>query len=87
MLYYADYSPGSSGCALVAVDLKTGKQMWKSGLQGLGPIAHTRYRNSVTLEPTDDALLVHGQESAGNYVEYVDKKSGKTVGHKVFKDK
>jgi hypothetical protein len=29
-------------------------------------------------------ILVRGNESAGKYIEYVDAKTGKTVGHKVF---
>ena len=30
------------------------------------------------------AVLVGGNEAAGKYIEYVDAKTGKTVGHKVF---
>jgi len=84
-LYRADYSPISSGCAVIAVDLKTGKDLWTVNLKGLGPIDHSKYHNRVWMEPVDDsAFAVYGHESAGRYVELIDSKSGKTLGHKVF---
>jgi outer membrane protein assembly factor BamB len=84
-VYYADFHPSASGCAVVAFDLATGKEVWKTHLKGLGPIAHTQYSNRVTLDlPRDDALRVYGNESAGKYVEYLDLRTGKTVGDKVF---
>ena len=50
ILYYADFSPARTGCALVAYDLKKGKQLWKAALKGLGPISHFRYHNAVNLD-------------------------------------
>ena len=41
----------------------------------------------MQLDLDGDAVRVFSQESAGKYVEYVDLKDGKTVGHKVFTDK
>jgi hypothetical protein len=85
VLYHADFSSHSTGCAVVAYDLKARKQLWRAKLKGLGPISHFRYFNSVRLEAVDGkALAVYGQESAGQYVEFVSLKSGKTVGHKKF---
>jgi hypothetical protein len=85
VLYRADYTPISSGCAIIAVDLKSGKDLWSVSLKGLGPIDHSKYRNRVWMEPVDDSVLtVYGHESAGRYVELVDWKTGKTLGHKVF---
>jgi hypothetical protein len=84
VLYYADFSPSATGCSLVAFDLGAKKQLWKTPLKGLGPIAHFRYSNRVTLDLDGTALRVYGKESAGRYVEYVDRKTGKTVGHKQF---
>ncbi|HEX3147963.1 MAG TPA: hypothetical protein VHR66_07750 [Gemmataceae bacterium] len=83
-LFYADYHRMSSGCTLVALDFGTGKQLWKANLKGLGPIEHTKYFNLVTLEVDDVAIKVLSKESAGRYVEFVDRESGKTLGHKVF---
>jgi hypothetical protein len=85
VLYYADYNPYSDGCAVVAYDLANKKQLWKTNLQALGGIDHTKYHNTVEMDFDGDALRVYGDESAGKYVEYVDVKEGKTVGHKIFK--
>jgi hypothetical protein len=86
VVYYADFTPYSNGCAVIAYDLKAKKQLWKTDLKGLGPIDHKKYRNEVILELKDDVIRVLGQESAGKYVEYVDLKSGKTVANRVFKE-
>jgi hypothetical protein len=83
VVYYADFSQAASGCVVIAYDLGTKKQLWKTNLKGLGPIGHTRYRNRVTLDIKDDAVHVLGNEAAGKYVEYLDLKTGKTVGHKI----
>jgi hypothetical protein len=87
VLYYADFIAISSGCTVIAYDLERGKQLWKTNLKGLGPIGHSKYRNAVMLEVDREVVTVVGKESAGKYLEYVDVKSGTTVGNRVFKDK
>jgi hypothetical protein len=87
VVYYADFSAGSSGCRVIAYNLKEKKQLWKTDLKGLGPISHFRYRNAVILDIKDDAVHILGNESAGQYVEYLDPKTGKTVGNRVFDKK
>jgi hypothetical protein len=67
---------------VVAVDLKTGKRLWKTNLQGLGPIAHTKYRNRVIIEVDDRRVTVYGNESSGRYVEQLDPRTGKTLANK-----
>lgn len=84
VLYCAAFHPNVSGCSLVAFDLAARKQLWKTHLKGLGPISHSKYYNRVTLDLEGTALRVYGKEFAGRYVEYVDRKSGKAVGHKKF---
>ena len=84
ILYYADYHPSATGCSLVAYDLANKKELWKTPLKGLGPIPHFDYDNRVVVESAGEAVKVLGKESAGKYVEFVDLKTGKTVGHKVF---
>jgi len=87
VLFYADYFQGSEGCAIVGYDLKQQKQLWKTHLQGIERfVPHSGYANEVYIEPVGDTILVHGNEGAGKYIEYVDRKTGETVGHKVFKD-
>lgn len=88
VLYYTDFHPHSSGCAVVAFDLNSKKQLWRTDLKGLGGIDHSKYFNDVRLDVLDDRTVrVFGQETAGKYVEIVDRVSGKTVGHKVFDEK
>jgi hypothetical protein len=90
VLYYADYSHSGTGCALVAYDLIARKQMWKTDLEGIGPIDHSRYTNQVIVQMAPGSILaprtilVRGNEAAGKYIEYVDTKTHKTVGHKIF---
>jgi hypothetical protein len=87
VVYYADYAPYSSGCAVVAYDLQAKKTLWRTNLKGLGPIDHSKYGNAVILDIKEDAVHILGNEPAGRYVEYLDLKTGKTVGHKVFNQK
>lgn len=84
VLFYTDHHPNSSGCAVVAFDLRAEKQLWKTQLTGLGPIAHSKYRNRVNIAADGKVVRVYGLESAGGYVEFVDRKSGKTVGSRKF---
>jgi hypothetical protein len=85
VLYFADFNPSSSGCALVAFDLADKKELWKTHLKGLGPIEHTKYSNRVALDFVGNAVKVLGHEAAGDYIEFVDLKTGKTAGHKIFR--
>ena len=87
IVYYADYNRISSGCAVVAYDLRNKKQLWRSNLKGLERIQDHDHENAVFLELKDGALHVLGKECAGKYVEYVELESGKTVGHRIFKNK
>ena len=83
-LVVADFHPNRHGCGLVAFDLKNKKDLWQTELKGIGPIPHSRYSNRVNLDLVDGAVRVFSQESAGRYVEFVDPKTGKTLGHKVY---
>jgi hypothetical protein len=86
IFYYADYSTGSYGCKLVAYDLQAGKEIWRTQLKAIGPVNHSKYRNQVWIEPLDEVtVIVFGNEAYGKYIEIVDRTTGKTVGHKVFK--
>jgi hypothetical protein len=88
VLYHAEFSPQASGCAVVAYDLKAGKRLWRAELKGLGREHYSKYSNAVRLQIVNDEVLsVYGHEAVGRYVEIVDRKTGKTVGHKVFSEK
>jgi len=86
VLYYIDYSSSTSGGTFVVVDLKTGKEVWTSPLQAIGPVGHSKYFNAITFEINfPEALItVHGQESFGNYIECKDLATGRTIAHRVY---
>jgi len=93
-LYYAEYSPIASGCAVVAVDLEKGRLLWRTRLRGLGPVGHSQYLNRVVLDVapaphlTSDrppvVVTVYARESNGDYAEFLDLDTGKTVFHHVY---
>jgi hypothetical protein len=84
VLYYPVFHFSSSGCQIVAYDLKRGKELWKTSLKGIGPVQHSAYRNLITLDVNDDVVTVNGHESLGDYIEFLDRNSGKTVGHRTY---
>lgn len=75
MLYIAEYSPIPTGYHVVALNLRSGKQIWKSRLQALGPIRHSKYNDGRY-------IIITGNESRGRYVEQLDAKSGRTLASK-----
>jgi outer membrane protein assembly factor BamB len=84
-LFVAEYCAIASGCEVVSVDLKTGKQLWKSRLQGIGPTRHSKYRNLVNIETDGKYIIVNGNEAHGRYVELLDIKTGQTLANKKLK--
>jgi hypothetical protein len=88
ILYHADFSPNATGCAIVAYDLGGRKLLWRANLKGIGLVRHSRWSNAIRLERVnDEAVAVYGEESGIlRYVEIVNLKTGKTVGHKMFPD-
>lgn len=82
-LYFASFHYSASGGSIVAVDLTSGKQLWKTQLKALGPIQHSAYLNMLNLEVSGGIVTVFGNESQGRYVEILDEKTGKTLGHKI----
>lgn len=84
-LYVSEFHPIATGCSVSAYSVSTGKQLWKKQLTGLGPIAHSKYRNQVNIETDGTAVTIWGKEAGSRYVEILDGKTGKMVGHKVFK--
>jgi hypothetical protein len=86
VLYSAQFSRSAPGCAVAAYDLREKKQLWTATLRGLGPIEHSAYRNAVLLDLDTQAVCVRGNECLGRYIEYVDLRTGKTVGHKRYSE-
>jgi hypothetical protein len=81
VLFYADFSPNSSGCSIVAYHLQQG-ELWKTPLWGIVLLGQSMYSNRVNLKLDGDHLIVYGDESAGKYIELVDVRTGRIVGRK-----
>ena len=79
VLYYADFSPHSSGCSIVAYHLRHG-ELWKTPLWGIGPLGQSMYANRVNVKLDGNHLVVYGDKSAGQYIELVDVRTGRIVG-------
>ncbi len=81
-LYYADYSPHSAGCSIVAYHLSQGER-WKTPLWAIGPLGQSMYANRVNMKLDGNHLIVYGDESAGRYIELLDVRTGRIVGRRV----
>jgi hypothetical protein len=64
-LYLADFDPLCTGCALVTIDLRTGQQLWRTALQGVGLVSHSDYENRVSVETDGTVVTVRGKETQG----------------------
>lgn len=71
ILYIAEYSPIASGCRVAAVDLKSGQQLWRTRLRGIGPTGHSKYLNLVNIETDGQLIVVAGNEAHGRYIEHL----------------
>jgi hypothetical protein len=92
VLYLADHPLFGKECKLIAYDLKARKELWARPLRGyprdpadLRLYHHHRWFSPrITIEVDDGAILVFGQDWGGRYIEYVDPRDGKTIGHKAI---
>lgn len=82
MLFIAEYHPNSSGCSVVAVELKTGKMRWHTECKGIGPTDHSKYLNLVNIDTDGKRVIINGNEAHGRYVEHLDMVTGKTIAHR-----
>ncbi len=78
-LYVLGYEPGSPGALLTAVDAPTGDVRWVTRAYGLGGVFSGKIANEVELFVRDGHLVLHGQETRGEFVEAIDMASGETV--------
>ncbi len=85
VLVFSDHSAIASGAAIVAVDLTTGTQRWRTPLDGIGPVHHSQYRNQVRLERVGQVVVVQGLEASGRYVALVDAATGAALANDVRK--
>jgi hypothetical protein len=79
VLYIADFEHYAQGCEVLAVDLRSGKELWHSRLQGIESVAHSRYYNFINIETDGRRIIVFGNEAHGRYIEQLDIDTGKTL--------
>lgn len=77
-LYRTDFDPELTGGSVLAVDLRTGQQIWRTRLQALGKVSKVDYRNRMNLIVEEQSVVIYGHESAGDYVEYLDPATGES---------
>ena len=86
ILYYAIFSPISNGCTIAAYDLNEQKELWETRLKGIGLIEHSKYRNRINIEINSEVITVIGKEASGDYIEIVDRKTGKTIANRRYQE-
>lgn len=82
-LYLATYDRIVAGCQLTAFARSTGKLLWEVRLDGIGPIAHSKYSNRVQLRLIDGHPVVFGNE-AKRYIEQRDAATGALISHELL---
>jgi len=81
---YTNYNNHNNGCEIVALDLVSKKEIWRTRMDAVSPIPHSVYGNCVNLDTEDNIIVVFGWEGAGKYVEYLEPNTGKVLGKKAF---
>jgi hypothetical protein len=96
VLYFANFSTSSQGCTVTAHDLATGKQLWVTKLNAIPLAGHSAYSNEVTMglssltgteEKEEGIVSITGRESYGDYIEILDRETGKILAHKVYRQR
>lgn len=86
-IYYTEFSPFTTGMTVVAYNLSKKEEAWKTQLKGVGPVAHSKYRNfGAMLSVREDILEVTGKEIYSGYVEIIDRSSGASLANRVYPD-
>lgn len=93
--FIASHPEFAQGCTVRAYDMSTGKLMWETDdLTGFEFGGHSAYGNAVKIRAThlrtnadtaNDAVVVLGRESFGDYKTVIDVKTGKTLAHKIYR--
>jgi hypothetical protein len=84
VLYFVEFHPNSEGGVVTAHDFKNRKQLWSTKLQAAGFCTHFAYSNEILVRLTPDAVEIAGHETCGNYVEVLDRATGKLLANKQF---
>jgi hypothetical protein len=60
-LVYALFYPSQQGCTLVAVNLDSGAERWRTNLQAIDTALHSGYNNLINMNAADGIIVVHGK--------------------------
>ncbi len=71
------HHPTASWTQVFGVGLADGAVRWRRTITGIGPVAHSAYRNRVASRVEGDLLLIQGVESGGTYVCAVELATGR----------
>lgn len=77
-LYATHHCAIASGASVSAVDRASGRVLWTTELEGLGPIGHDKYRNETRIALDPRGLVIYGNETQGQYIEILDPRTGLT---------
>ena len=81
---YSKHSLRTTGCTLVAFDLKAKRQVWEMALEGIGPVGEiSKWENRINMKIRNGQIIVYGDEGK-KYIEVVDLDSGETVSHRTL---
>ncbi len=86
VLFFAAFGRSGSGCTLLAYDLGTGKELWKTRRDLLKVRERTGYSNELNLRIGPEIISVYGHESNGDYIEVFHQRTGRCLAHKVYRD-
>ncbi len=96
VLYFARFSASSAGCTVAAYDLTSGKKLWETELKAIQVFNHSAYSNEVAMSvgsldgvdrDGEGYVQITGRESAGDYIEVLDGKTGARLAHRVYRDR
>jgi len=83
-LYRSSGGHVALGAIVQAIDLTTGKLLWKTRLRGMGVTDHSAYVNRISFEPrAKSKLCFFGRESQGDYIEVLDMRNGERLSYRV----
>ena len=75
-LYATHHCAIASGASVSAVDRASGRVLWTTELEGLGPIGHDKVRNETQIALDARGLVIYGNEAQGQYIEVLDPQTG-----------
>ncbi|HEX8340484.1 MAG TPA: hypothetical protein VF624_06205 [Tepidisphaeraceae bacterium] len=93
VLYFAHFGTSMQGCTVTAYDLDSGEKLWETKLNAIPPASHSGYSNYVTMglgrlggteEEGEGVVSITGRESYGDYIEILDRTTGKVLAHRVY---